>query len=63
MPLKKPTFVAYRAKDGWRWHLRARNGLIIAESGEAYTRRYGCMQAIDTVLEAIFYADIEVRGK
>lgn len=29
----------YNAKDGWRWHLRARNGRIVAESGEAYTTK------------------------
>lgn len=27
----------YEAEDGYRWHLRAGNGRIIAESGEAYT--------------------------
>lgn len=24
---------------GWRWHVLARNNRIVAESGEAYTRR------------------------
>lgn len=27
----------YRAKDGWRWRLVARNGNIIADGGEAYS--------------------------
>lgn len=27
----------YEAEDGFRWQLRAGNGRIIAESGEAYT--------------------------
>lgn len=26
----------YPAKDGYRWHLKAGNGEIVAESGEAY---------------------------
>ncbi len=29
--------IVYKAKDGFRWHFK-RNGRIIAESGEAYTR-------------------------
>lgn len=55
---KKPTFEAYRAKDGWRWRLLARNNRIIADSGEAYTRKRDVLRAIDTVLLAIFDADI-----
>lgn len=34
----------YRAADGWRWRLKARNGRIIADSGEAYTRRSDCVK-------------------
>ena len=30
----------YEAKDGWRWRARSSNGKIVAESGEAYKRRY-----------------------
>lgn len=29
----------YRADDGWRWRIRAANGNVVAESGEAYHRR------------------------
>lgn len=32
-------FTLYRAKDGWRWRLKSRNGRIVAESGESYRRR------------------------
>ena len=32
------TLVIYKAKDGWRWRIM-RSGRIIAESGEAYTRK------------------------
>lgn len=56
--MKKPTFVPYKARDGYRWHLLARNNKIIAESGEAYTRKRDCLRAIDAVVHAIFDADI-----
>lgn len=36
------TCVVYHAEDGWRWRLVARNGRIVAESGEAYSRRTDC---------------------
>lgn len=50
--MKAPKFEVYEAKDGHRWRLAAANGRIIAESGEAYTRRNGATKAIDTVIQA-----------
>jgi uncharacterized protein YegP (UPF0339 family) len=32
----------YEARDGWRWRLWARNGRLVAESGEAYTSKTRC---------------------
>jgi len=29
-------FQIYKARDGWRWRMWARNGRLTAESGEAY---------------------------
>ena len=29
----------YKAKDGFRWRLLSRNGKVIADGGEAYTRK------------------------
>ena len=29
-------FQLFKAKDGWRWRMWARNGRCIAESGEGY---------------------------
>ena len=46
-------FVAYKAKDGWRWRLLAANHLIVAESGEAYASRAGCRRAIGRVRELV----------
>jgi uncharacterized protein YegP (UPF0339 family) len=35
----------YEAKDGHRWHFKAKNGKIIAESGEAYYNDRGARRA------------------
>lgn len=51
--MKAPRFQVYPAKDGYRWRLKAANGRIIAESGEAYTRRRDCIRAVRVVREAI----------
>lgn len=40
----------YKADDGWRWHLIAQNGRIVAESGEAYEQRGKCMRAFNPKL-------------
>lgn len=51
--MKAPRFQVYPAKDGFRWRLRAANGRIIAESGEAYTRKRDCIRAVEVVRAAI----------
>lgn len=35
----------YQAKDGWRWRAVASNGRIMADSGEAYTRKRDAYRA------------------
>lgn len=43
-------FHVYKDKAGeWRWHLKAANGRIIAESGEGYNDRGGCIHSIELV--------------
>ncbi|MDT7543348.1 MAG: hypothetical protein QOE33_3252 [Acidobacteriota bacterium] len=37
------------SKGEWRWHLRAENNRIIADSGEGYTHKHDCLHAIDLV--------------
>ena len=57
MKRKAPKFEVYKARDGWRWRLRAGNNAITAESGEAYVRKptYKLMQKIfGDILEAEF---------
>lgn len=39
MTARRNRITIYQARDGWRWHLRATNGRIVAESGEAYSTR------------------------
>ncbi|MHB2210432.1 YegP family protein [Methylobacterium phyllostachyos] len=46
-------FELYRdAKGEWRWRLRARNGEVIAESGEGYIRREDCEHGIALVRQS-----------
>ena len=46
-------FELYRdAKGEWRWRLRARNGEIVAESGEGYVRREDCEHGIGLVRQS-----------
>lgn len=42
--MKAPHFEVYRAKDGWRWRLKASNGRIVA-TGEAHTRKADAIRA------------------
>lgn len=35
----------YQAADGWRWRKVAANNKIVADSGEAYTRRADAEEA------------------
>jgi uncharacterized protein YegP (UPF0339 family) len=39
-------WVVYKAQDGYRWKLVERNGHIIADSGEAYTRKVDARRAV-----------------
>lgn len=57
----KTTFQVYKAADGWRWRLVASNGRIVADSGEAYTRRAGVIRAVGSLDDLVgrAYAAIE----
>lgn len=45
-PWRRPDRVGiYPAADGFRWHRLAPNGRIVAESGEAYSRRPDALYA------------------
>jgi len=44
--LTTTTFRIYRARDGWRWRAVRANGRIVADSGEAYTRKADARRAV-----------------
>ena len=46
---------------GWRWRLRARNGRIVADSGEGYSSCRKALDAIARLLDA-FRSGLHVRG-
>jgi len=51
----------YRDSAGeWRWRLVHRNGQMLADSGEGYTRRRDARRAIDRIRDGIDEMDMEV---
>jgi uncharacterized protein len=46
-------------KGEYRWRLRARNGEIIADSNEGYSRKASCKHGIDLVKEQAASAVVE----
>lgn len=54
------TFELYKDEaDEWRWRLRHRNGNIMADSGEGYTRKANAESAIETLREHVEDAEVE----
>jgi uncharacterized protein YegP (UPF0339 family) len=48
------TFQIYKDHAGqWRWRLRARNGKIVADSGESYKERESLDHAIELITTEI----------
>jgi uncharacterized protein YegP (UPF0339 family) len=53
-------FQIYKDRKGeYRWHLRARNGEIIADSNEGYSSKASCKHGIDLVKEQAASAVVE----
>ncbi len=47
-------FYIYKDRAGeWRWRLKARNGRIVADSGEGYKTRAGARAAVDRVAHGV----------
>jgi uncharacterized protein YegP (UPF0339 family) len=47
---KSAKFEYYQDRAGlWRWHLKAPNGEIIADSGQGYRNREDCQSGIQLV--------------
>lgn len=53
MRRKPVTIRVYKAKDGWRWRMRHGNAKIIADSGQAYTRKADASTAASKMVNAI----------
>ncbi|WP_415382038.1 HVO_2922 family protein [Halosimplex sp. TS25] len=54
-------FEVYRdAADEWRWRLVHRNGNILADGGEGYTRRNDANRAVDRIRENVDDLEFEV---
>jgi len=44
-------FFVYRdRKLEWRWRLKARNGRIVADSGEGYKSKTKCVRAVEKMV-------------
>lgn len=52
-------FTVYEGRDGWRWQLKAANGKIIADSGEAYSSEYNAVRAAKRTKELAPTAPIQ----
>jgi uncharacterized protein YegP (UPF0339 family) len=55
------SFEIYRDVAGeWRWRLVHRNGNILADSGQGYSRRRNARRAVDSVRDRVTDADFDV---
>ena len=50
----------YEAADGWRWRLKAQNGNVIADSGQAYKSKRNATDAARMVARVGIVMDGEV---
>ena len=53
-------FELYQARDGWRWRARHRNGNIVADSGEAYTRERDVLRAVSQFTDHLRAGDFKI---
>lgn len=42
-------------KGEWNWHLQARNGQIICQSNQGYTRKSRMLSMLDKVFPTLYY--------
>lgn len=45
----------FKAADGWRWHLKAGNGKIVADSGEAYATKPNANRAARRLRTSVIF--------
>lgn len=60
----KPThrLELYRARDGHRWRIRARNNRIVAEGGEAYVQRAGLVRSVRRLFRALMFETLDIAA-
>lgn len=58
--MKQPRFEVYKAGDGWRWRLVAKNRKIVADSAEAYASKKNAYRAACHMINLIYEARIDV---
>ena len=62
--MRTTKFIIYRDKQNlYRWHLKASNGRIIAESGEGYKRKDRCEQAMSDLSGNAYNAKVIDKTK
>ena len=44
----------------WRWRYISKNGRIMADSGQGYTRRYECLKSLYKVMDYLEEAEIVI---
>lgn len=52
MRWKYRAWVYFDAAGEWRWRITARNGRIVADSGEGYTRKSAAVAAVRKIIIA-----------
>ena len=57
---KSLLLVIYKAKDGWRWRLKAGNNRIIADSAEAYVTKQSAGRSANILIDAPWF-DLEIQ--
>ena len=58
------TFEVYKDKGGeYRWRLRMQNSKVIASSGEGYTTKRACEDAIESVKKNAVDAPVEEKSE
>ena len=56
-------FDIFKAKDGWRWRLWARNGRMVAVSGEAYKRKAAAIKQCENLQDYTSQSTMFLDGK
>lgn len=56
-------FEVYKSRGQWRWRMVARNGRIVATSGEAYKRRADALKGVLSVSLADSGTPVVVDGE